>query len=278
MKRNIIISTIVGTVAILGASLSFAEPIHAIPTTAPLMKELTPATTSANSFSTTQQADIQKIVHDYLISNPEVLMQASQVLQRKMLEQQKTKTMSAIRQMDLSDLLNNPNSPVAGNKNGATTLIEYFDYQCPHCRNLAATLDTTMKANPDLRVVFKEFPIYGAISELGSRAALAANRQGKYYAYHRALYNAKTQINEQLVLQIANQLKLNMAQFKKDLNDNAIAQEIKHNQKTATQLGFMGTPAIVIMPTKGDAQSPIQFFPGDTSQANLQKMIDAVKS
>ncbi|MEK6730607.1 MAG: DsbA family protein [Pseudomonadota bacterium] len=277
MKRNIIISTIVGIAAIVGASLFFTASIHAVPSTPSLMKELTPAKTSANSFSTEQQADIQKIMHDYLISNPEVLMQASQALQQKMLEQQKTKTANAIRQMDLSDLLNNPNSPVAGNKNGTTTLVEYFDYQCPHCRNLATTLDATMKANPDLRVVFKEFPIYGAVSELASSAALAANKQGKYYAYHQALYNAKTQINNKLVLQIANQLKLNRTQFKKDLKDNAIAQEIKHNQSTATQLGLMGTPAIIIMPTKGNAQSPIQFFPGETSQANLQKMIDAVK-
>ena len=191
MKRNIIISTIVGIAAIVGASLFFTASIHAVPSTPSLMKELTPAKTSANSFSAEQQADIQKIMHDYLISNPEVLMQASQALQQKMLEQQKTKTVSAIRQMDLPDLLNNPNSPVAGNKNGATTLVEYFDYQCPHCRNLAATLDATMKANPDLRVVFKEFPIYGAVSELASSAALAANKQGKYYAYHQALYNAK---------------------------------------------------------------------------------------
>ncbi|TIO11831.1 MAG: DsbA family protein, partial [Mesorhizobium sp.] len=101
------------------------------------------------------------------------------------------------------DLFRDKRSPVGGNAEGNVTLVEFFDYNCPYCRMMAPIMDQAVAGDPQLRIVYKEFPILGPDSVFAAKAALAADKQGKYAAFHKALYGSRTRVTEAAVLKIA---------------------------------------------------------------------------
>jgi protein-disulfide isomerase len=149
------------------------------------------ATVSADT--AIQKKEVQTIVHDYIVQNPEVLVQSLQSFQQKQMEQTQ-KSFTKIQEMapKFSDrLFHQTTDPVAGNPKGTVTLVEFSDYQCGHCITMSAVVDALIKKNPNLRVVMKEFPIRGPISEVAAKAAIAAQKQGKYYDLRVALMDSK---------------------------------------------------------------------------------------
>lgn len=135
-----------------------------------------------------QVKEIEKVVHDYLLSHPEVLLEASQALQQKQQVEMQKEAKSAILQH--SNELLNENLSVAGNPKGNVTLVEFFDYQCGHCIKMKPIVNNLIKNDPNLRVVYREFPIFGKSSEMASRVALAAALQGKYLSVQEGLFGS----------------------------------------------------------------------------------------
>ena len=88
-------------------------------------------------------------------------------------------------------MFRDPDSPVGGNPSGDVTLVEFFDYNCPYCKMMAPLIAQAESVDPQLRIVYKEFPILGAGSVYAAKAALAANKQGKYEAFHPRSYQAR---------------------------------------------------------------------------------------
>ena len=234
------------------------------------------ANTTSNTISPAEKTQIEEIVHQYLISKPEVLVEAMQVLQRKQYDEAE-KTVKKTQQnapQFVNVLFKQNNDPMAGNPNGKVTIVEFFDYQCPHCVDMAPVIDAIIKNNPNVRVVFKEFPIRGPMSELAARAALAANKQGKYYQFSHALLISKQPLSEETILTIAKQQGLNVAQLKKDMNDAVVESQLKNNIKLAQELKLFGTPAFFIGKSDASSTDGISYTPGQLNQKQLQTMID----
>nr|BAA20508.1 27kDa outer membrane protein [Coxiella burnetii] len=231
------------------------------------------AAPSQFSFSPQQVKDIQSIVHHYLVNHPEVLVEASQALQKKTEAQQEEHAQQAIKE-NAKKLFNDPASPVAGNPHGNVTLVEFFDYQCGHCKAMNSVIQAIVKQNKNLRVVFKELPIFGGQSQYAAKVSLAAAKQGKYYAFHDALLSVDGQLSEQITLQTAEKVGLNVAQLKKDMDNPAIQKQLRDNFQLAQSLQLAGTPTLVI---GNKALTKFGFIPGATSQQNLQKEIDRVE-
>lgn len=173
----------------------------------------------------------------------------------------------------VSDLFHNPNDPVAGNPKGSITVVEFFDYQCMHCANMAPILDAIIHSNSNVRIVFKELPIRGPISEFAARAALAAAKQGKYYQLNHALFTTERDLTEASILDIAKEQGLNISQLKQDMNSKSVQKIIQDNVAFANFLGIPGTPAIFIGKTDATSVSTIQFVPGEIGQQDLQSAI-----
>lgn len=252
------------------ASAAFAITTNGIAATAPKNINVSPQ----------EREKIEQVVHQYLLKNPEVIIEAVQSFQRKQYEQAE-RTVKETQQTAGSfatSLFHQPNDPVAGNPNGTITIVEFFDYQCSHCIDMAPVITDIIKANPDVRVVFKEFPIRGPMSEFASKAALAANKQGKYYEFSHALLASKKPLTQELVLQVAKEQGLNVEQLQKDMNDPAIADQLKNNQKLAQGLKLFGTPAFFIGKTNATTSAGINYIPGRMDQAQLQNAIDKAKS
>lgn len=235
----------------------------------------TPAVMADNTVTPDQKKQFEQIIHDYLVSNPEVLMEASQALQAKQQASMEQAAKSAISK-DAVELLNGKLA-VAGNPNGAVTIVEFFDYQCGHCKKMKPVFADIIAKNPNVRVVYKEFPIFGKNSDIAAKAALAAAMQGKYMVLHDALLQTDKPIDEKVVMDAAAAAGLNIAKLKVDMESKPVTDELAATRKLAESMHLMGTPAIVVMATPAGvlkAGTEPSFIPGGTSTEALQALVD----
>ena len=214
------------------------------------------------------QAEFEKRVHDYLLEHPEVVGEAINRLEAKQAELDAVAATAAVKS-HADEIFQDPDSPVSGNPKGDVTLVEFFDYNCPYCRSMAPLLTQAEGADPQLRIVYKEFPILGAGSVFAAKAALAANKQGKYVAFHRALYQVRGPVDEAKVLEVAKAVGLDVNRMKADMQDKAIEAALDKNNKLGQVLHITGTPGWVA----GD-----QVSTGATEFDGLKAMIARVRN
>lgn len=234
----------------------------------------TPVAQQDEPFSPQQVKSIESIVHNYLVENPEVLVEASDALRVKMEQEQKNKAVSAIK-ANKAALFDDIKTPFAGNANGTEIIVEFFDYQCPHCKEMKTAMANLLNNNPDLKIIFRDWPIFGGASLTAAKAALAANRQGQYFAMHEALLNADNPLTDEKIDKIAADVGLDVTQLKKDMEDPSIMDQIKATFALSKELGLSGTPVFIV--TNKD-QNEIKFLPGSTTEKKLQQLLDELKS
>lgn len=179
------------------------------------------------------QARIERVVHDYVLSHPEIIPQAMQKLQ----EQQSGQAVAANR----SDIETPFGSAWAGNPKGDVTLVEYFDYNCGYCRASLPIIADLLKRDPKLRIVYRDLPILSDESRVAARASLAAAQQGKFQAFHDALY-AGGPVSDASIQAAAAKAGVTLS----GLQSPVITAEIAKNMQTAVKLGMNGTPSWVV--------------------------------
>lgn len=234
-----------------------------------------PAVMAANTITPEQKKDYEQVIHDYLVQNPEVLLEASQALQAKQQQTMQKEAQSAIAQ-NASQLLDEKLA-VAGNPKGTVTVVEFFDYQCIHCKKMEPVISELIKKNANVRVVFKEFPIFGKTSEIASKAALAAAIQGKYLAMQDALLKIDKHLDEKIVLDTAKSIGLNVDKLKTDMESKQVTDELDANHKLAEKMHLMGTPAFVVLETPAGvlkAGTEPAFIPGGATLEALQALVN----
>ena len=233
-----------------------------------------PVVVAADSMSPEQQKEVEKVIHDYLINNPEVLVEVSQALQQKQQQNVQQQAKAAI--SDNANELFSGKLAVAGNPKGNVTMVEFFDYQCIHCKKMVPTINALIKKDKNLRVIYKEFPIFGKSSEVASQVALAAAMQGKYQQMHDALLNVDKRLDDKLVMDTAKSIGLNMDKLQKDMTSKAVTDQLDANRQLAEKMHLMGTPAFIIASTPAgqfNAKSEPAFIPGASSEDVLQDLI-----
>ena len=218
---------------------------------------------AAADFSADQKKAIEGIVHDYLTKNPEVLLDALQAAEDKMKKESRDKAAAALvsRKQDIFD---DPDAPIAGNPQGSATLVEFFDYRCPYCKQVEPSLEALVVEDRQLRLVYKEFPVLGPSSVTAAKAALAARKQGKYEVIHRALMALKGQIDDATIYKTAGSVGVDVDRLKRDMAAPEIDKMLKSNMKLAEALDIRGTPGFVI----GD-----EVIPGAVSLDTLRDLI-----
>lgn len=145
----------------------------------------------------------------------------------------------------LSDL----KTPAAGSKNADVTIVEWFDYDCPFCRKTHPHLQEALRTDPKIRVVYKEWPVFGEVSEYAAQSALAAQWQSKYLRAHDALIETPDSIADKAHVDSALKTAgIDMAQLSRDRKTHAqeIAAILARSNEEATHLGLKGTPGFLI--------------------------------
>lgn len=184
----------------------------------------------------TGRAATEQVVHDYILANPEILPQAMENLAKKENARQLAGVRGAIEKPFPGAVLGNPD--------GKVTLVEFTDFACGYCRQSVADVEALIAEHPDLRVVIRELPILTPESADAARWALAAAEQGKYAAFHHAMF-ATGRPGPETIKAAATAAGLDMARARATIEDPRIDSEIKRNFGFAQHLGFNGTPSWV---------------------------------
>ena len=138
-------------------------------------------------------------------------------------------------------------SPSKGSPNAAITIVEWADFECPACRAASPTLDEFVKKNEDVQLVFKNFPLGShEHAEHAARAAMAADRQGKFWQMHKALFDSKMPLTETTILAFAKEMSLDLTKFKKDMRSDEIADAVARDRKQGEDVKLRATPTIFI--------------------------------
>ncbi|HTE38423.1 MAG TPA: DsbA family protein [Reyranella sp.] len=227
-----------------------------------------PVGLAAAPATTGDKAVLGKAIRDYLMANPEVLVEAMQELERKQDSQRDTVAQKAI-QENRAGLMNDPESPIVGNPNGDVTIVEFSDYQCPYCKRAHTAVKSVLAADSKVKLVFKDLPILGEPSRIAALAALAARAQNKHLALHDALMEFSGKLDRDRIMEIAGSVGLDVARLQKDMDDPKLKEIIERNMALASALGVRGTPAFVI----GN-----QFVPGAIDADTLKRMINDART
>ena len=214
-----------------------------------------------------QREAMEGVVRDYLMRHPEVIVEALEAYQAQE-QTRKEKAANAAIAKSGETLFRHPMTPVSGNPKGDVTVVEFFDYQCGYCKRSLEVMLEVMKADPKLRVVWKELPILGPASRFAAEAAMAAAKQDKYLDFHVAVMSARGQLTEARVVELAEKAGVDVARMRKDMRDPAIARYLDETTETALALGITGTPGFII----GD-----RLVPGAIGADQMRAMIAEVR-
>jgi protein-disulfide isomerase len=193
------------------------------------------------------RGEIEKIVREYILKNPEIVTEALAELDRR-----EKAAEEAARQEVLTSssdiLLNSSRQVVLGNPEGSVTLVEFFDYNCGYCKRAHGDMVRLIEENPELRVVLKEFPVLGQPSVEAAQVAVAVNAVApeKYGAFHEALMTRRGQNNRASALEAAAAAGISEESLLTSLNSDLAGQTFEEVYTLANRLGLTGTPSYVI--------------------------------
>ncbi len=221
---------------------------------------------SADDFTPAQRAEIITIVREALRKDPSILREAFVELQRDEAQGQERATAAAIAR--LSPRIYDPADAIEGNPFGDVTLVEFYDTRCPYCRRMLPVIADLIRAEPDVKVEMKDMPILGPVSQLESRALLAAQRQGGYFKLRDTLMASSTPATPDSLRETANHLGLDGGRLMRDMDDPAIKARLDSNVALAQQIGIQGTPAMIIGST---------MLAGAADLAELRRAIAAAR-
>lgn len=226
-----------------------------------------------SQFNAAQTKAVEQIVHDYLVQHPEVLIEASRALQQQQQDNAEKQIQKAIPK-NINVLLDSKGKPVTGNPQGNIVIVEFFDFQCPHCKKMAPVVDEIVKENSNVKVVFMQWPFFDDNSKYAAEAALASLKQNKYYAFHTALLGKGYPLKNDDTLSAAKSVGIDLKKLQQDMKDKAIANQISANADLAQRIGLGGAPAFIIINANN---KKFQFVDGEVSKSSIKSAITAVK-
>lgn len=221
----------------------------ALTLSAALMPSQTVTTAAAQSFSDAQRGEIERIVKEFLLKNPEVLQEAMSELERRQSVVEAERHKAAVSQ-HAQTIFNSPLHVTIGNPQGDVTLVEFFDYNCGFCKRAMVDMLELMKGDPKLKVVLKEFPVLGQASVESAQVASAVRMQdksgAKYLQFHQKLLGERGKIDRSRALTVAKEVGLDMARIEKDMAGEEVRRSLEESFRLAEALGLNGTPSYVV--------------------------------
>lgn len=187
-------------------------------------------------------------VKAYLLNQPQVLSEMEQALNVKA-QQDRIDALNAAAAANAGVFQIGPNEPAFGPADARVTVIEYFDYRCPYCKMIAPAFLEVVRNHPEVRFVFREWPILDRPNEITSqyaaRAALAAHQQGKYLEVHQALMAASA-LDTDAVDRILAEHGVNLGADRAALQDPTVARILADVSIGARTIGLDATPTLFV--------------------------------
>ncbi|NEP02232.1 MAG: thioredoxin domain-containing protein [Symploca sp. SIO2E9] len=216
--------------------------------------------------------NLEEQVLQIIRTHPEVIIEAAQLYQQQQLQKRKQ-----AQQKSLQAFRTNPealigNSPTIGATENKILLVEFSDFQCPYCAKVTQTVKQFIAQHQDeVTLVYKHLPLASIHPQATSaaQAAWAAGKQGKFWEYHDSLFAQRENLGEELYIEIAQRLKLNLEKFNLDRNGEAVAKDIQADVSLAQTLNLDGTPSFIIKE---------EVFSGAIELSDLEEILERVRN
>lgn len=202
---------------------------------------------AAQEFSDREKAEIDAQIREYILENPEIIVEAMQVLEQRQQEDARRGDREKLARLG-DEIRNDGYSFVGGNPDGDVTVVEFLDYRCPYCQRAHESVKALLAADGDIRLVVKEFPILGPESTFAARAAMAVQRQSEdlYAAFNDAMMTHRGDLSAAAVERIAGEIGADVEKMTVDMEAPEIAENIRRTFALARELEINGTPGFVI--------------------------------
>lgn len=170
-----------------------------------------------------------------------------------------------------AEIQNDPLAPTIARKGSDVTLVMFSDYQCPFCRKVHPVIEQLLREDPKVKVVYRDWPIFGAASIEAADVAIAAKYQGKHAAFNNALMRTPGEVSSQTIRAAAIKAGVDWARLQADLraHRNDIDRLIDRNRRYAAMMGLSGTPALLVGP---------YLIPGAVDLGGLRKAVVLARS
>ncbi|AQX18302.1 MULTISPECIES: DsbA family protein [Bartonella] len=212
---------------------------------------------------------IRQIIRDYLLNNPEIMIEMQFILQEKFEQrrQQEAQKQSEIIKLLEKEIFQSPHDAILGNPNGKIVLVEFFDYNCRYCKRSYSDLISLIQEYPDLRIVIKDLPILGPDSVETHIIAYVFRKlfPEKYFQFHKKLLMSQGRANEAKAIKVAVSLGANEKELRNAIQSSNLQKFFQENLKIASALNILGAPAYII----GD-----KIFSGAVEKSILQAAIE----
>ena len=240
------------------------------------------------TFTQEQLDKIERVSSQYLIKHPKILVRASQALQKQQM-QAMTAKLTAAALLHKNALINDIETPAFKPTNANVALIEFYDLNCAYCHKIAPAITAVMQANPAVEVIYKDFPIFASrwkSSQYGAEVELALYKLGGFPAFiqfHNAVFDSGKMEGRLTVNDIdtfarqaakAHHIRFQNVQTQTKTFTHAVNAVM---QLGSHDIGFQGTPGVIVMPINGVEPTKITIFPGYASQGQLQQAIEKAK-
>ncbi len=195
-----------------------------------------------------QRSDIETVIREYLIKNPEVLREALVELDRRAKSEEDTQRRQAVERLE-GQIFNSKHQVVIGNPKGTISLVEFYDYNCGFCKRALNDLSALIKINPDLRVILRDFPVLSQGSIEAAHIAAAVKLQlspDRFWGFHQKLMSSRGQIGKAQALAVAKEFNADMTRVARDSETADVKVGIQESMQLAEALGINGTPSYVI--------------------------------
>ena len=215
----------------------------------------------SDSFSQPEEEDIRRIVYDYLMTNPEIIIEAVNEYTARERERASARMLESAAE-NLPALLDPEYGYIAGKDPGKAkvAVIELFDYHCSFCKRATPMIKQTLENDPEVKIVFRELPILREESDLAAEMSLAAREQGKFVELHFAMMSAPGVLTRERIKAFADDLGLDVDQLEKTSRESETRKAIVETHKIAAEMGIDGTPAFIVATLDGSYIEAVEGF------------------
>ncbi len=190
-----------------------------------------------------EATNIDQAIEAYLQNNPMKIREALDLAARQeQIEAQKRVAESY--KANIEELNNADNSPFVGPKDAKITIVEFFDFNCGYCKRLAPTMEKVIKANPDVKFVFKPVTFLGSLQT--AKAAMAANEQGKFLEVYKAFLTHNGPVDEAAIEEIISKAGLDVAKTKEIMNSDKVKKSLEAITELSQTVEIRGVPTLII--------------------------------
>lgn len=213
---------------------------------------------------------VKAIVRDVINEEPKLILESVQKYQQEQQKQAQASASESLKDEAVrKEVFNTENAGVVGPKDSNKTVVEFFDYNCGACKMMFKGIETLVAKDKDVRVIFHEYPIFGAVSDANSKIGLAVERlyAEKYWDFHVKMMTHEGKTDEKVALDIAKGLGMDVEKLKAEAAKKEVADVIEANRKLGEKLHIQGTPTLVI----GD-----EIIPHAMSPEELESRVNAI--